>query len=147
MKARYVVVLLCGAVLFYMGLITYSAVYLLTQDDIVLQLLAVGIIIVLPIGGWLIYQEIRFGQATARLARALPDDEQARAEVESLPRRPSGRADRTAADELFAARKVVVEADPKAWAGWFRLAEAYDLAGDRKRAREAMRTAIELESR
>jgi cytochrome c-type biogenesis protein CcmH/NrfG len=142
-KARYVVVLLCGAVLFYMGLILYSAIYLLTQPDLVLQLLAVGIIIIVPIGGWLIYQELRFGQATARLARQLPEDPQAQAQVEALPRRPSGRVDRAAADELFAARRVTVEADPNAWAGWFRLAEAYDLAGDRRRARSAMRTAID----
>lgn len=143
MKARYVVVLLCGAVLFYMGLILYSAIYLLTQDDIILQLLAIGIIVIVPIGGWLIYQEIRFGQATSRLARALPEDPEAQAEVESLARRPSGRVERAAADELFAKRQVVVEADPNAWGGWFRLAEAYDLAGDRRRARAAMRTAIE----
>lgn len=143
MKARYVVVLLCGAVLFYMGLILYSAIYLLTQPDLVLQLLAVGIIIIVPIGGWLIYQELRFGQATARLARQLPEDPQAQAQVEALPRRPSGRVDRAAADELFAARRETVEADPNAWAGWFRLAEAYDLAGDRRRARSAMRTAID----
>ena len=147
MRSRAVVVLLCGAVLFYMGLILYSAIYLLTQDDLALRLLAVGIIVILPIGGWLIVQEIRFGRATARLARELPDDAQARAELDALPRRPSGRADRAAADQLFAARRVVVEADPKAWAGWYRLAEAYDLAGDRKRARAAMRTAIELAAR
>lgn len=143
MRARYVVALLCGAVLFYMGLILYSAIYLLTQDDLVLQLLAVGIIIIVPIGGWLIYQELRFGQATARLARQLPEDPEAQAEIDSLPRRPSGRVDRAAADELFAARRVAVEADPNAWPGWYRLAEAYDLAGDRRRARSAMRTAIE----
>lgn len=143
MKARYVVVLLCGAVLFYMGLILYSAIYLLTQDDLVLQGLAVGIILIVPIGGWLCYQEIRFGQATSRLARELPEDPEAQAEVDSLPRRPSGRVDRAAADELFAARRVAVEADPNGWAGWYRLAEAYDLAGDRRRARSAMRTAIE----
>lgn len=143
MRARWVVVLLCGAVLFYMGLILYSAIYLLTQDDLILQLLAVGIIVIVPIGGWLIYQEIQFGRATARLARALPEDAAADAAIESLPRRPSGRVDRAAADELFAARRVVVEADPNAWGGWFRLAEAYDLAGDRRRARAAMRTAID----
>lgn len=143
MKARYVVVILCGAVLFYMGLILYSAIYLLTQDDIVLKLLAAGIIIIVPIGGWLIYQEVRFGQQTARLARELPEDPAAQAEVEALPRRPSGRVVRAAADELFASRRVVVEANPNAWAGWYRLAEAYDLAGDRRRARSAMRTAID----
>jgi Flp pilus assembly protein TadD len=37
-----------------------------------------------------------------------------------------------------------VEADPDAWERWFELATAYDAAGDRKRARKAMRTAIAL---
>lgn len=140
MKARAVVVLLVGAVLFYMGLILYSALYLLTQDSLTLALLAVAVIAILPIGGWLIYQEIQFGRATARLAAQLPDPDDG---VEDLPRRPSGRVDRAAADKLFATRRVAVESDPGAWQGWYRLAEAYDLAGDRKRARQAMRTAIE----
>jgi Flp pilus assembly protein TadD len=37
-----------------------------------------------------------------------------------------------------------VEADPDSWARWFELAVAYDNAGDRKRARSAMRRAIAL---
>ena len=59
-----------------------------------------------------------------------------------LPRSPSGRVDRTAADELFDRRRVEVEAAPEDWRRWYRLAVAYDLAGDRRRARAAMRTAI-----
>jgi len=39
---------------------------------------------------------------------------------------------------------VQVEAAPEDWRGWYRLGHAYDLAGDRKRARSAMRQAIEL---
>ena len=34
---------------------------------------------------------------------------------------------------------------PQDWRGWYALAHAYDLAGDRKRARSAMRHAIDLE--
>ena len=37
-----------------------------------------------------------------------------------------------------------VEAAPEDWRGWYRLAHAYDLSGDRKRARSSMRHAIEL---
>ena len=37
-----------------------------------------------------------------------------------------------------------VEASPDDWRVWFRLAYAYDIAGDRGRARETMRKAIEL---
>jgi cytochrome c-type biogenesis protein CcmH/NrfG len=141
-KARLVVVVLCGAVLFYMGLTLSSAIYLLRQGSLDLTLLAIGIIAILPVGGWLIFQEVQFGRATARLAARLPEPDDG---IEDLPLRPSGRVDRVAADEFFAKRRLVVEADPAAWQGWYRLAEAYDLAGDRKRARAAMRTAIEKE--
>ena len=40
--------------------------------------------------------------------------------------------------------RTEVEAAPEDWRGWYRLANAYDLAGDRKRAREAMRHSIQL---
>ena len=43
--------------------------------------------------------------------------------------------------------KVDWEADPDNWKQNFRLARAYDYAGDRSRARETMRRAVELERR
>ena len=64
--------------------------------------------------------------------------------IPTLPRRPSGRVDRDAADAHFEVIRAEVEAAPEDWRGWYRLAHAYDLAGDRKRARSAMRHAIEL---
>ena len=64
-------------------------------------------------------------------------------ELPDLPRRRSGRIERNAADAWFAERRAVVEGAPDDWRGWFRMAQAYDLAGDRRRAREALRTAIE----
>jgi Flp pilus assembly protein TadD len=61
-----------------------------------------------------------------------------------LPRRASGRIEREAADAHFEVIRTEVEAAPDDWRGWYRLAQAYDLSGDRKRARSAMRHAIEL---
>ena len=60
------------------------------------------------------------------------------------PRRPSGRIERDAADELFATVRAEVEAEPDDWRRWYRLARAYDYAGDRRRARDAMKTALEI---
>ncbi|MBY8852743.1 hypothetical protein K7G98_32765, partial [Saccharothrix sp. MB29] len=60
------------------------------------------------------------------------------------PRTPSGRVERAAADEWFEERKRDVEARPEDWRTWFLLAQAYDLSGDRGRARETMRKAIGL---
>jgi Flp pilus assembly protein TadD len=62
--------------------------------------------------------------------------------VDDLPRRPSGRIERAAADAAFTQYKEEAEAAPEDWRVWFRLSAAYDAAGDRKRARASMRTAI-----
>ena len=64
--------------------------------------------------------------------------------VDDLPRRPSGRVDRAAADGMFADMRARVEERPDDWRSWFRLALAYDAAGDRTRAREAARHALAL---
>ncbi|MBO0921355.1 hypothetical protein J1G42_11010 [Cellulomonas sp. zg-ZUI222] len=64
--------------------------------------------------------------------------------VDDLPRSPSGRIDRAAARAAFAPHREQVEADPGDWRGWYRLAFAYDAAGDRSRARAALRTASRL---
>ena len=67
----------------------------------------------------------------------LPDDE--------LPALASGRIDRAAADAVFPKYQAEVEANPRHWWAWLRLALAYDASGDRRRARWATRRAIKLE--
>jgi hypothetical protein len=135
-----VVALLVVALAAYFALIGYRGVYLLGEDRVPLRILG-GAVLLLPlIGAWVVAAEVRFGRATERLARRMPEDED---EEEPLPRLPSGRVDRDAADARFARRKAEVEAVPDDWRAWFRLARAYDDAGDRRRARAAMRTAIE----
>jgi Tfp pilus assembly protein PilF len=66
-------------------------------------------------------------------------------DVSELPRTPAGRIQRDAADGLFDAVRAEVENDPDNWRKWYRLARAYDYAGDRGRARETMRKAVEME--
>jgi cytochrome c-type biogenesis protein CcmH/NrfG len=80
--------------------------------------------------------------ATERMARQLGGE--GGLPAEELPRTHGGRVDRSAADEVFARYRAAVEAAPQDWRGWFRLAWAYDLAGDRRRARAAMRHAVSL---
>lgn len=100
----------------------------------------------LPVlGAWVLVRELLFGARTERLARILegegglpPDD---------LPRSPGGRIDRAAADAAFTAYREAAEAEPDSWRAWFRLSCAYDAAGDRRRARGAMRQAIALSGR
>jgi Tfp pilus assembly protein PilF len=68
-------------------------------------------------------------------------------DVSALPRRPSGRIQRDAADALFQTVKAELEEDPEDWRRWYRLARAYDYAGDRSRARETMKTAVQMEEK
>lgn len=137
MKARWVVVALLGALAVYFGIIGYRGVYLIGQREVGLKVLGVAVLVIPLIGVWVVLAELRFGRETQRLARLLDEDDP------QLPRTPSGRVDRAAADALFEVRRREVEAAPNDWRAWYRLAVAYDLAGDRKRARAAMRTAIE----
>ena len=136
-----------GALLFamavYFVLIGYRGVYLLGQDRWLLKLFGVAVLVLPLVGVWVVLAELRFGLASQRLAERLAAAGES-TEPPELPRRQSGRIDRVAADAHFAAIRERVEAAPEDWAGWYRLAQAYDLAGDRKRARAALRHAIEL---
>jgi Flp pilus assembly protein TadD len=51
---------------------------------------------------------------------------------------------RAAADAFFERIRAETEASPDDWRSWFRLALAYDAAGDRTRARAAARHALAL---
>ncbi|WP_101949469.1 tetratricopeptide repeat protein [Mycobacterium sp. 3519A] len=98
------------------------------------------------IGIWVMVSTLRAGLAHQRLAR-IAKDEGMELDVSSLPRMPSGRIERDAADTLFETVRHEVEDHPGDWRRWYRLARAYDYAGDRSRARETMRKAVEMQER
>jgi hypothetical protein len=98
------------------------------------------------IGVWVMVSTLRAGLAHQRLA-SMAKDEGMELDVSSLPRMASGRIERGAADALFETVRDELEDDPDNWRRWYRLARAYDYAGDRSRARESMRRAVELEER
>jgi hypothetical protein len=137
-----VVLVLVFALVVYLGLIGVRGFYLLGQDRVVLKLLGVAVLVLPLIGVWVVVAELRFGAASQRLAERLQAAGRT-TELPELPRRTSGRVDRTAADAWFEQQRQLVLNSPDDWSGWFRLAQAYDLAGDRKRARAALRTAID----
>jgi hypothetical protein len=138
-STRLVVGILIFALLVYFGLIGWRGVYLVSQGRIVLKVLGVAVLAMPLIGIWVVVAELRFGRAAQRLTDEIGPAESGL----EIPRRPSGRVDRSAADVVFEQQRAQVEADPDNWRGWYRLAEAYDVAGDRKRARESLRAAIE----
>ncbi|WP_308200015.1 hypothetical protein [Actinotalea sp. C106] len=100
-------------------------------------------ILVLPLLGlWLLARELWLATTVQRMADTLAAS--GSLPVDDLPRSPGGRIDRSAADAAFALARTEVEASPEDWAAWFRLGFAYDAAGDRRRARSSLRTAVRL---
>lgn len=130
----------------YLALITQRAVLLLADPGLVAKLLGGSVLVFPVLGCYVVVQELRFGAATARLARSIDpqvlagDD----AEAAALARTASGRVMRADADALFARRQAQLAVDPDNPQQWYRLAVAYDLAGDRRRARRTMRHAIAI---
>jgi len=135
-----VAVLLLVLGFYLVGLLVRS--WAVVQDGGVLGwLLAAGMVVLVVIAVGAVVAELRFGRATERLGRLLAADG---ALAEAVPRSADGRVDRAAADQAFARHRAEVEADPTSWRGWYRLAVAYDSAGDRRRGRAAARHAVRL---
>lgn len=145
-RTKVTVALLTLALVAYFFLLGGRAVVLIQSGGAAGIALGIGVLLLPIIGVVLVFWELRFGWQTQRLARQLADQDLL-PDVSDLPVRPSGRVERDAADAYFFTVQERVEAAPDDWRGWYTLAHAYDLAGDRKRARSAMRHAIELEGR
>lgn len=137
------IALLCAALLVYFAILARTAVALFRDGSPAAVGLGVGVLLLPLIGAWAVIATLRNGLAHQRLARDAAEQGM-ELDTSDLPRRPSGRIDRDAADGLFATVRAELEADPDNWCRWYRLARAYDYAGDRSRAREAMRRAVEL---
>ncbi|UCM90814.1 hypothetical protein [Streptomyces marincola] len=142
MRDRLVLALLSGALLVYSGLVGHRGVLLVAEGTWVAVSLGLAVLVLPLLGAWFLWRSLRFVLAANRLAREL--DAEGGLAVDDLARTPSGRIDRAAADEAFAARRAEAEARPEDWRCWFRLAVAYRDAGDTPRARRAMQHAIGL---
>ncbi|KXO93908.1 hypothetical protein [Tsukamurella pseudospumae] len=137
---------LAVAMLLYIGLIGVWASMIAGRGGAVNIGLAIGMVLVGVMGLWILWSVLRNGYAHQRLAasaKALGRD----LDVSDLPKMPSGRVQRDAADALFAEVKAEYEADPDSWVNTYRLARAYDYAGDRSRARDWMTKAVSLEKK
>lgn len=127
---------------FYLVVSLQRSVLLLGDPNLVAKALGLAYLLLPIVGAWALVRELLFGARTERLAKileaegGLPED--------TLPRTPAGRIIREAADAEFEKYRVEAEAAPDDWRSWFRLSCAYDAAGDRKRARAAMRDAVRL---
>ena len=128
--------------LIYVALLTNTGLSLLATNILIAQVMG-SLILAFPlIGVWAIVVELRFALAAEKLV--------ARVEAEGtwpdlqIETRPSGRAVRASADAAFAKWSAAAEQNQTDFHAWFNLSLAYDACGDRRRARAAMRRAIDL---
>jgi cytochrome c-type biogenesis protein CcmH/NrfG len=145
MTTRIGVVVMAALLVLYLIVVGDRAIkFLITGIPIAI---AIGVaLLVLPIiGAWALIRELLFGVRAERLGRILEAEDALPAS--ELPVRPSGRPEREAVDAIFPEYRAAVEAAPEDWRAWYRLGLAYDGAGDRRRARHAIREAIRFNAR
>lgn len=141
-RRRAAVVVMAALLALYLAFtISYAVIVLRTGEP---AGIGIGVaLLVLPLlGAWALAAELVFGVRSERLARRL--EAEGRMPFADAALRPSGRVERSEADAEFPEFAAEVERAPGEWQGWFRLALAYDAAGDRRRARWATRRAIAL---
>ena len=133
-----------GAILllfvFYLVAAFGSAARFITSAEPLAKVIGFAALVIPLVGVWILIREVLFGSRTQTMAGIL--ESEGLLPEDNLPRTPSGRIVKAAADEDFVQYKDEVEANPESWKSWHRLALAYDASGDRRRARESMRTAI-----
>ncbi|WP_404446702.1 hypothetical protein LG315_03650 [Microbacterium marinum] len=143
MSTRIGVAIVAVVLALYIALVGQRAVLLLTSGDGVGIAMGVAMLVLPVVAAWALWRELSFGWGAARLGRRLEDE--GAAPTEEVDLRPSGRPVLADADALFPAYREAVEASPDDWRPWFRMGLLYDGAGDRRRARSAIRSAIRLE--
>ena len=126
----------------YFALAGVKAFALLGSGDVVAVIMGAALIVFPIIGVWALGREIAFGFRSTSMVDALAergelpeelvDVEVTRAEVRNI------------ADSAFPRYRAEVEERPDSWESSMRLGLIYDAAGDRKRARSAIRQAISL---
>jgi hypothetical protein len=137
-----------GAVLMALLLVLYlvvavtRAVAFLGSGQPIGVIIGVALLVLPVIGAYLLVRELLFGLQATRLTRRL--EAEGPLPGDGLPRRASGRVERAAADAAFTRYAEDAEAQPDDWRAWLRLGLAYDMAGDRRRARSAVRRALAL---
>ena len=141
MKTKIAVGLLTALTLLFVFLALWSALAFILADNWIAKVIGWCVVGIVAFGVWSLVRELRFGVNTEKLARIL--DEEGLLPEDDLPR-TRGRIDRAAADQDFEIYRAETEADPDNWRSWYRLGLAYDAAGDRKRARAALRDAITM---
>lgn len=144
MTTRLGVALMAALLALYIALVAQRAWLLLTSGDGIAIALGAALVVLPLIAAWALGRELWFGWRADALGRRLAAEDELPADDVAL--RPSGRVERADADAVFPTYRADVEAHPDDWRAWYRLGLAYDAASDRRRARDAVRRAIRLET-
>ena len=142
MKPRVVAYVMAAGVVIYAGFATWRGWLLITSGELIPMAMGIAVVVIPVIGMLLLIREMMFGFAMQAMGKQL--EAEGGLPKDDLPKRPSGRVEREAADRVFERRRREAQAKPDDWRGWYRLGIAYDDAGDRTRARETMRHAHAL---
>jgi tetratricopeptide (TPR) repeat protein len=142
MTARSGAILMAVLLAIYVVLVGWRAVQFVATGEPVAVAMGIALIVLPVVAAGALWREVVFGVRSQRLVRRL----EAEGALDlGIPLLPSGRPERGAADAAFPAFRAAAEAEPESWRAWLRLGLAYDAAGDRRRARSAVRRAITLE--
>ncbi|MFB6670607.1 hypothetical protein [Streptomyces parvus] len=142
MRAKITYFITAAVLVFYFFLVGSRGVMLIRHGTPVTVTFGVAVLVLPVIGVWFLWKNTQFVRRANALAAEL--DAEGGLPVDDLPRAPSGRIERDAADAVFTKRREETEDAPDDWRTWFRLAVAYQDARDTPRARKAMQRAIAL---
>jgi hypothetical protein len=129
----------------YIALLGQQGYLFFIQENPVAKSMGVAILVLPLVGFWGIFRELRFGLAVEKLGKIL--DTEKGWPIFEFSLKPSGRAVKAEALLEFEKYREEANADPENWRKWFALGLIYDACGDRKRARMAMRKAIDRSQR
>ena len=135
-------IVMAALLVMYIVLLANTGVQLLMVDSALAKIMGLLILAFPAFGLWAIIQEFIFGTRVEALERKV-QQEGVWPEM-NFETRPSGRPIRASADAVFEQFRQAASERPEDWHSWFNLSLAYDAAGDSRRARGAMRTAIAL---
>lgn len=144
MSSRIGVAVMAALLALYIVLVAQRGVLLIASGQPIAVAMGVVLFVLPVIAAWALARELWFGVRAERLGRRL--ETEGGLPEQQVGVRPSGRVLKADGNAVFPAFRDDVEAHPDDWRAWYRLGLAYDAAGDRRRAREAVRRAISLES-
>ncbi|MFC9559206.1 hypothetical protein [Agromyces sp. NPDC056965] len=133
--------IMAALLVLYLALAGWRAVQFMATGEPIAIAMGVALLVLPLIALWALWRELSFGIRSHELVKRL--DAEGGLDLE-LPVLPSGRPERAAARAAIDGFRATADAAPESWQAALRLGLAYDAAGDRRNARQAVRRAIEL---